>query len=131
MEVADKLLTDVEELLIASENDQGAIAKLLDIVAGIEGDLPAELKILFADNLEMLTSNARACLAADLAKVEDALQRFSALVSDFETTKITDSGEVAPGDAADAVVRRVLLVDDSASNRAVGMRILQQASCTG
>ena len=130
MEVTDKLLTDVEELLIASESDQGAIAKLLDMVAGIEGDLPVELKVLFTDNIEMLISNALACLAADFAKVEDALQRFSALVSDSETTKITDSAEVAPGDAAAAVVRRVLLVDDSASNRAVGMRILQQASCT-
>ena len=60
MEVTDKLLTDVEELLIASESDQGAIAKLLDIVTGIEGDFPANLKKLFTDNLEMLIADANA-----------------------------------------------------------------------
>ena len=60
MEVNDQLLNTVEETLVAiSEKDQGAIAQLQDILSGCDnGDMPANLKSLLSENLELLMTDA-------------------------------------------------------------------------
>ena len=65
MEVNDQLLNTVEETLVAiSEKDQGAIAQLQDILSGCDnGDMPANLKSLLSENLELLMTDANSTTA--------------------------------------------------------------------
>lgn len=65
MEVNDQLLTTIEETLVAiSEKDQGAIGELQKILSGCgNGDMPANLKSLLSENLELLISDANSTTA--------------------------------------------------------------------
>lgn len=65
MEVNDQLLNTIEETLVAiSEKDQGAVAELQAILSGCgNGDMPANLKSLLSENLELLITDANSTTA--------------------------------------------------------------------